>query len=301
MRRRWLALGLGLTLGLSGSPLLAQSDSYAQEGFEQLPPTAAREAEPPPPALVFERVARVDLDGPLFGTAPRWLEGRVLVHVAAGLLAVELAAEPSVSDWNEAPASTSDPRRWVESPSGKRRFRTGSAGKLVAERRCRRCRDGWKRIWKLRIPGSTPAAPLVLEKQVCIGTLGNQIYCVKPRSGYRLWTGDLDDRLSGELVGLPAPGDDPDAWIILSLPDRGRELIAYDAAGGNELARLPFGEQERLVGGVLVAPDGRVVVTRQGYSAGDAQLLAYRLRIVEAQEEPVATDVSPPPAAAGPR
>jgi len=295
MSRR-TSVGLLLLASLLVTPLIAQSDVYRQEGFEDLPTTPTRPAGPPPVPLRFEIQHELSLPGPLLGSAPRWSDNKVLVELGQGLMQVDPFLTPPVSDWAaadlEAPIETEG---WVEDAKGRFRYRTRQRGLLVAEKRCKRCRDGWRRAWKLRIAGATVAPPLVLPNRVCLGTLGNQIYCVKPRRGFRLWTIDVEDRLSSSLVGLPSPvppeSDAPKAPVILALPDAGDSLLALDGATGLELGRLKLKEQERLVGGVLTTPEGLIVVVRQGYSAADARLVTYRLKATDNgdQAEPGAT------------
>lgn len=291
MSRR-TSLSLLALASLLGSPLLAQSDAYTQEGFEDLPPTATRPNEPPPLQLRFELQHEVTFPGPLSGAAPRWAAGKVRVPLAEGEMEVDLLAEvPTTRRVESPPETSSDEEVWVEDAEGRFRYRTRDEGLLLAQHRCSYCRNGWRRAWKLRIAGATLAPPLVLPESVCLGTLGNQIYCVKPRRGFRRWTIDIEGRLSAALVGVPSPVDaaegDPVEPVILALPDAGTPLLAFDGASGIELARVAPDESARMVGGVLSTDDGAIIVARQGYKAEDARLIVYRLRPIQAATDPL--------------
>jgi hypothetical protein len=295
-----MSAGLLLLASLLATPLIAQSDVYRQDGFEGLPTTPTRPAGPPPIPLRFEVQHEVSLPGPLLGSAPHWSGDKVLVELGEGMMQVDPTLSPPTSDWAAAnPEPPIEGETWVEDSEGRFRYRTRERGLLVAEKRCKHCRDGWRRAWKLRIAGATVAPPLVLPNRVCLGTLGNQIYCVKPRRGFRLWTIDVEDRLSSSLVGVPSPvplaSGKPAAPVILALPDAGDALLALDGATGLELARLKLDEQERLVGGVLTTPEGLIVVVRQGYSAADARLVIYRLESIDLtdQTQPAADPEKP--------
>jgi hypothetical protein len=247
------------------------------------------------PRLAFEELREIPLPGPLPGGA-RAVEGRVVVPTVLGdvVTAVEIAAVPDAVA--EIPASTDG---WVHRDDGSMRFRADE-GRVVAEKRCRGCRRGWKRAWRLRAAGSELAPPLPVDDTLCYGAFDNLVQCVDARNGHRLWMVDVGSRVTRRLVAWhgelePAPtsshaenvadrraNEGEDASILLAITREGAELLALDAVRGVEVASVELTPAEgRFVGVPLAAADGRVIVARQWYRRDAASLVVYRLAHAE--------------------
>jgi hypothetical protein len=175
---------------------------------------------------------------------------------------------------------------WTADAKGRRRFAPFADDSIVAQRRCRGCREGWKKSWKLDVPGTTPAPPLVDDGRVFFGARDNRIYCVRARNGHRVWLADATGRVSQRLVLWNAPetaapaADDAPAppSLVLVVPDGGAEMLALSGKSGREVASLRVAPGEgKLVGTPLVTPDGNVVVARQKYAESEASLMVYRV------------------------
>lgn len=280
--------GLVLLISLFGlSETIAQS--YVDVGFADLPPPTQSKPRNPPPELVFDLVAEIPLPGPLAGHGPRLRGDRIEIGVAGGTFVTQPDADAAPlligSAVPDDPAPLGD--GWITDEAGRMRFRSVFGGTLEAQKKCRRCRRGWKRAWTLRVPGNTLIPPLVADRRVYIGGMDNQIYSLKKRNGHRVWTVDIGGRVSTPLVQwrgeIPRPtAEDPLATrqltVILVVPASGSEIVALESEGGRRVAsmRLPEGGG-KLVSGPLATPDGRIVVARQRYVESEASLLVYRL------------------------
>jgi hypothetical protein len=111
---------------------------------------------------------------------------------------------------------------------------------------------------------------------------------VKRKNGHRIWTYQVNGRISGrlvpwsgEIVDADREQDEPEIIelaLILAVPDGGAQLIALSEELGQPVASVsvPAGEGY-LLGPPLTAPDGQVVVAWQKYSQSDASLMVYRL------------------------
>ena len=284
-----------LALLIAGSSASAQTTPYTvEDAFGDLPPTASKRNGPAPPKLAFKLDAEIALPGPLPPVAPRWRDGGVEVTLADGTVLVAPVAD-AVPRPVEASATEIDPHGWVEDAAGKARYRSTGGGWIEAQKRCRRCKKGWKKRWRLRVAGNTPAPPIVFDGRLYFGALDNRVYCVKAKNGHRVWVSDVGDRASLPLVhwesvltGLDA--DDPTAvrqvGLILVVPDSANRLVALDRETGGEVAMMRLGDADGRLIGIPVATDrGSIAVAKQAYAAGEASLLVFRMMEIEAPLE----------------
>ncbi len=288
-----LLLGAILVLG-AVVPLESQT-TLADDPFDDaLAPPVPRETKVTP-SLVFDLLAEVPLPGPLPSVGLRMDGDRVAIAVAGGLARV--SPEPGAVA-EIAPASANappEPELWSESPDGQFRFRSLPEGYILAERRCARCRRGWKKTWKLRVSGTTPVSPVSAGPHVFFGAMDNRVYCVKRRNGHRVWSADAGGRIAHPLVvattrlELPETGDlqpvEPNT-VLLVVPESGARLLALNPDDGLKLAQLDFSNGEgTIVGGPLVVDDGQLVITRQRYRQTDASMMVYSLGPTQQQPE----------------
>jgi len=239
------------------------------------------------PNLAFTLIHEIELPGPLPGGSPWLRQGDVAIPVSGAL---------ALTDWHSEALPRLDAdllgivpqepvgSEWIEFDGGKRRYRALPEGRIVAEKRCRRCKRGWRKNWKLRVAGSTVSPPLVTPARVYFAALDNRLYCVKRKNGHRVWIADVESRVSRPLVrwqvfgGVPGGRDRPELELILVVPDDRPEVQAWHAASGIKVATFPLGENGgRVVGVPLATPDGKLVVARQRYAPGDASLLVLEL------------------------
>lgn len=274
-------------------PALAHGVVSSSAYPNNYPPALPRRGGPPLPSLVFERVGEVPLPGPLPGAPPALIDGRIHIPAAGGVAVAlpEVGAQAKLEPWPSPESEEGAPRSvssWVPGHGGKYRFRSSLEGRIEAERRCSWCRRGWRHAWSLKIAAATLAPPLVLDHRVCFASLDDQVYCLRADNGHRLWTRDLQDRISHPLalwrgtVRAPAKGEVPArdivVQLILVIPDGGGVLLALDPYDGSRAAvfEAPTAE-DRMIPSPLVATNGLVVVARQGYVRTDASLTLLRL------------------------
>ena len=268
---------------------------------EMLLPDAEVGAVPDSELLAFRPLREIALPGPLPAEGPRWEDGRIAIPVAGGLAfggedgRIELR-EPSGAGSAGEPVG---PSAWGVAPDGAYRVTGLTSGWIVAEKRCRRCRNGWRRDWTLRVPGSSFATPLVTARRVYFGTTDNRVFSLKRRNGHRLWEAEVDGRASRAIAlwesDLPTEGAAPLAALLV-VPETGSALLALDVQSGEEVARFELEENEALVGGAVVTPGGDVVVARQSYDAQTASLIVLSLEAAPRRPDGKAT-VAPETAA----
>jgi hypothetical protein len=235
--------------------------------------------------LVFERVGEVALPGPLTGRTAWLSEGRVVVPVEGGLVAVlpEIDATPTLITAPEPPAAT----EWVVSADGKRRFRTTPEG-IVEGQKSRHKGKSWHHAWKIVAPNSILSPPILLGPRLCYPGLDDRVTCVRASNGHRLWAVDLGDRLSGSLTCWPScSGHSVDGMLLLAVPDDGASVIALDAYDGRRVAAYDLPSHHRFASSPLVVSEGLIAIARKGYDDREASLVLLRL-------------VPPPPAAKHP-
>ena len=241
----------------------------------------------PPLKLSFTLLEEIPLPGPLGVGGPRLREDRIEIPVAEGWLVAPWPAgpEPRLRRTVE-PQSQSEPGpEYTVGPSGKYRFRLLPGNRILAEKRCPSCRNGWRRAWKLRVAGRIPSPPLISGRRVFFGTLDNRVYSVKKRNGHRVWATDVGGRVSGELVLW----SEASHAAVLVIPDRGTRIVALDPISGTEVASFSLTETgSKLVGAPLSTPDGKIVAATQKYAPSDASLVVLRLDPVapSSDEEP---------------
>ncbi len=273
----------------------ARAQSYVDLGFNDLPPPTKTKVVDAVPKLIFSLQAEIPLPGPLPGDGLRLRGDLVEIGVAGGIVVTQLVRDATPRWIDAASASDPDPspEGWVYDDIKRRRFRSIPGGVLEAQKSCRRCKLGWKRSWRLHVPGNMLVPPLVDDRRVYIGGLDNYVYSLKARNGHPRWTVDVGGRISTPLmlwrgeIPVPTP-EDPRAtrWLtlILAVPASGSEMVALESEAGRQVAsmRLPEGGG-KLVSGPLATLDGKVVVARQQYAASEASLMVYRLLSLPSQ------------------
>ena len=225
----------------------------------------------------FAEVVEIPLPGPLTGQGPRWAGEQVEVPLVSGIARTgwQPGATPEIlkaAEGNPLPLS----ERWVLSPDGRYRARIDSRGRIETQRACRRCKRGWKRDWRARLPAASIVPPAIDNRFVYVGTLDNRAYALKRRNGHRVWFADLGRRVMRPLVvsGSNEEGSEP---LLLVLPGAGDRLLALATADGAERASYELSDGGSLVGGALPTPDGHILVAKQGYRRERAGLLVLAL------------------------
>lgn len=255
------------------------------EYFEPLPDTDVAE---PRPSFQFKLLSEIPLPGPLPGGGPYREGDRIAIAVDGGTV---FASSNGSSEFLETPVPL-DPLpgdgESSVSPDGRVRCRTIESGWILAEKKCTRCKKGWRKKWKLRAPGSAFARPLVTDRRIFYGTTDNRVYCVKRGNGHRVWVSDVDGRVLRplELLRVPVPPDPRfvkgikavSLDLVLVVPDDGASMVALDARNGERVAAFELPENETLIGGPLATPHGKIAVARQRYNAKDAALLFFDLK-----------------------
>lgn len=296
-----IALGCALAW-LATPPGTGQTTSSGDAFQNQFPdPLAYQQPVPEPPELQFALVTEIDLSGPLV-SGPRLVGDRVEVRTAAGLVriawagaAVPVRVDPAVAGTPREESST-----WGMSPDGS--HRAGPVdGRLVVQRICDGCRNGWRRRWRLRVPGLALAPPLLTAKRVYFGSADNQVYGVRRKNGHRLWATALDGRVLRALALWVDPDTTtmPGIAVVLAVPEPGAEMVVLDVYSGSPVLRYRLAsEGDEVVGAPLTTPDGHVILARQGYSEADAGLIVLKLATVapdpasEGESDP--TSYNPP-------
>jgi hypothetical protein len=271
--------------------------------------------EPPPegtggddegPKIVFRVASEIALPGPLPGPGPRLVEGVLFTPVAGGTAAsgwegdAEIVLTPTPLP--DEPGNAENPI-WSVAPDGRIRVSVMESGHLLAQKRCKRCRSGWRKKWKLRLAGDVAANPLVTVDRVYFGALDNRVYALKRKNGHRVWEVDVQGRASRELKRwrgtLRAAGRAQDRpWegepldVLLVVPGHGTELVALDAGNGAKVASYQLGDGEgRLIGSPVLTPDGKIVLARQKYAPEDASLMVFDLVSVAPGGAPAGSDI----------
>jgi hypothetical protein len=296
---------------IAANPPAAQSTSSSAFGPQYLEPlpTDTREFVP---RLSFKLLTDIRLPGPLPERGPRLVGDRIEIPVAGSVALADwtsgTAPQLTPGDLPDAAAAADMP--WAVSSDGQHRYRATPDGWMLAQKRCRSCKKGWRKKWRLRVPGSAEVPPLVTRKRLFFGGLENRVYCVKRRNGHRVWAKDVKSRIVDPLVMWNAlPVLDPtadlpgDFQLILVVASKRSEIVALSAGSGERIASFTLSESEgKLVGVPVATPDGRIIVARQKYAASEASLMVLMLEPPEeAPEEPppdAASDPLNPPEAA---
>lgn len=272
------------TLALTGlvAPAAAQYD-ISGDAFTHLPPVSGRDAPAAEAGFALRSVTEIPLPGPLPPGGPAWDGARVAIPVAGGIARVHpvAGATPQIST-EPLVLPVVNLEAWAVDERGRIRCRVEPGQAIQAEQRCRQCDTGWRNAWNLRVAGTTPAVPLLVDGRIFFGAMDNRIYAVKARNGHRVWVSNVAGRISRRLVlwrepALPDPAREP-LTLILVVPDGGSRLLAISGRTGSEAASLKLAENEgTFVGVPLIAPDGTLIAARQKYEKTDASLVVYRL------------------------
>ena len=289
------------------SPAGSQQSGMQTQAYPgNYPPPLARRKTGAPPRLVFEVISEITLPGPLRDAPIEISEAgaRVPLVDSDALVPLEPGSEPLLSPATPAKLpSASDPdSAWTLSSDGKLRYQTRVLGLLVAQKRCRRCREGWKPAWSLRVPGATRSPPTVQGRRLFFAASDGRVYCLRSDNGHRIWAVDVGDRVSRPLVLWSGVIPDPEGpWagsatrpldLVLVITDGGGALYALDPYDGGRVGILELPpERGRLKTGVAAAPDGRIVVGRETYATADGTLMV--LRLTPAKDSPPAADAKP--------
>ncbi len=289
---------LFLLLVFGTVPLRAQTfRPPTSEAPTQYPPPLPPRRGPSPPPLRLVRVAEIPVPGPLPGGPLRLEDEGVRVQLQHGEAVVPLdPGSPARVLQDGAASEAKAAEEWILGPDGRHRYRARPDGLIETEKRCRLCKRGWRRSWRVRVGAAIPSPPLVFDRRVCYAALDNQVYCLRASNGHRSWATDIGDRVARPLAlwtGPVRPGESESGGrvepqvlqLLLVVPDGGDALIALDAYDGRRLAAYEVpASQGRLVSPAVVAPGGRVVVARQGYQ--DQEAAIEILEIVSAEETP---------------
>jgi outer membrane protein assembly factor BamB len=312
MRDVQLHLAVALALGLLPAVAVAQDPSPEPavptdkgNADDVVPSTEAQPASPTPASAAtdvrLQLIAEIGLPGPLSADGPAWADGTIRLETAGqvatlstwtGEAEVTLSSTPTDGESGEAEVE----RLWSFSEDGVFRSAALPTGFIVAEKRCPRCRDGWNRLWKLRVAGSRIAPPLVTEKRILFAAQDDVVYAVSKRNGYRLWSTILDERSTRRLVrwrGTPSntatpavdPPDDSEEEpeepldVVIVLADAGDQVFILNAETGSRVTELTLEESQGSLKGVpLVTPEGYIALARQAYNENEAALMVFELR-----------------------
>jgi hypothetical protein len=264
-----------------GPPIVGQSTSSGSGFQNQFPdPLRYTPPVPEPPELQFTAVSEIDLAGPLM-SGPRLVGDQVELRTARGLVRVAWTGPPApvVVEPGAGAAEPERPLEWGMSPDGSHRA-IPADGRLVVQKACRGCTNGWRRRWRLRVPGLARATPLMTARRVYFGSADNRVYGVRRKNGHRLWATPLDGRVLRALalwIDPDAPAQ-PGVAAILAVPEPGAELVVLDVFSGSPVLRYRLaGDGDEVVGGPLSTHDGFVILARQGYTDEDAGLIVLKL------------------------
>ncbi|NIM01339.1 MAG: PQQ-binding-like beta-propeller repeat protein [Acidobacteria bacterium] len=291
--KRALLLVAGLAIAGPTLPSAAQTTSSGAGFQNQFPdPLTYQPPRPDPPELQFESVTDIGIVGPLV-SGPRDLDGAVYVGTAAGPVRVNWAG-PTPTAERVAFLATEPSADWGLSPDRSHRAKPVD-GRLVVQKACKGCGSGWRRRWRLRVPGLAPVPPVMTAKRVYFGSSDNRIYGVRRKNGHRLWATALEGRVLRELALWVATGTEraPQVAAILAVPEPGAELVVLDVYSGSVVLRYRLAEEgDVIVGSPVATPDGYVILARQGYTEQDASVIILKLVHME-PELPPAEETAP--------
>lgn len=280
--RQVLVFGCALAwLAAMANGVAGQTTSSGTAFQNQFPdPVQYQPPLPEAPELRLVMVTEIDLRGPLI-SGPRWVGNQVEVHTAGGLVRAAWTAEsiPVLVDAATTGAPVEEASAWAMSPDGMYRAKPVGDRLLLVQKACRGCNSGWRRRWRLQVPGLAPTLPIMTAKRVYYGSADNRVYGVKRKNGHRLWVTALDGRVLRPLALWVDPvASTPAIAAILAVPEPGREMVVLDAFSGSPLLRYRLaGEGDKVVGEPLTTPEGYVILARQGYTDNDAGLIVLKL------------------------
>lgn len=300
-RARALALLAGIVLigiGSLAPSARAQLSNAPAPAPNRYPPALPKRKVPPPPRLDFEIVATIALPGRLSGAAPVPTPDGALVPLDVGTARTTLRPGDEAAlapDAETPPGPAPDEANWVYSADRSRRFRVLPDGTVSAQKRCRRCRTGWRAVWSLRLPAAA-VPPVVQGPRLLFGARDDRVYCVRADNGHRLWTADLRGRVSRPLALWSGRAPSGESLVLLLVAtDDGGSLVALDPFDGSRVAAFVLPATEgRLATPPAAVDDGTVLIGRERYVVTDSDLLVLRLVPPRATAEP-----ERPPASAG--
>ena len=278
-----------LLLTLAFSVVLAQTGSSDKPfDMEEMDPVAGAGSDKPQLQFRFDLIADVSLPGPLPRGGPYEVDDGIAIEVAGGFALVSWDGTLELLQPGDAESlEARNDSNFGLSADGRIRCSPMPEGWIKAEKHCESCRKTWRKKWKVRVPGSEFARPLVTDKRVYYGTTDNRVYSVKRRNGHRVWATDVGGRVIRPLALLRVPAP-PDVRfvgprgsrlmdLVLVVPGSGDSIIALEGRAGTRVARHELPENEAYVGSP-VTRGAKVAVVRQRYDASDAALLLYELR-----------------------
>ena len=283
-RRIGIAAAL-LAAGILAAPPPAHAQSSTAPNVEprNYPPALPPRKGPPPPRLKFDLRVTIPISGRLAGGPPVPESGGARVPLDGGTAHCELepGSEARVEPGATVSGEAAEPV-WSVSADGSHRFRAASPARIVAQRKCRFCRSGWKDDWSLRA-ATSGALPVVHDRSVFTGTLDGRVLGLRADNGHRLWAVDVGDRVSKPIAVWTgqvarAEGGTADVALLLVATDAGGSLLALDVFDGSRLGTFDLPPAEgRLATAPAVTPDGRILVGRARYAADEADLLVLSL------------------------
>ena len=134
----------------------------------------------PAVAATFSRLEEIAIPGPALEPGPRLIDGRVECPVADGIASAPLGegADATVTAGEPADQLPLE-ERWSLSADGRFRARIIKRRFVEFQKKCKRCRRGWRRRWKARLPAGSIQPPVVGEDHVFVGTMGNHVHALK--------------------------------------------------------------------------------------------------------------------------
>ena len=215
--------------------------------------------------IAWTSEARLELPGPLGARGPIRVGESLLVPTAKALFEARLDPEPR---WIEPSAALPEQpglsERWSLADDGRARARIDARGRLELQRKCDRCRRGWRTRWRLRLPATAEVAPVLGPQRVFVGTLDNRVYAMRRKNGHRLWSADVGARVRRPLALVE--GD------VLVVPGSGERLLRLAAPDGSRRDTWSAPAGATIVGAPVALDAGRIALALQGYESADARL-----------------------------
>jgi len=261
---------------LSAGLARAQSSDDSVTGF--IRPVGDLPDRDPLPRFVLRPLHEIPLPGPLAGSGPVLLDGRITIPVTGGTASASWSAGATPEIVPAVNAGEPAEPIWVEAPGERRRYGTLREGWLHAQKSCKRCPAGWRTIWKLRVAGGTVSPPVVTKDRIFFGALDNRVYSLKRRNGHQRWVTTVEGRVSVSPLFIPLAESDPRVGDALVVVPGNEKVVVLGTRRGDPLGRLELeSPDDRLVGAPVLTPDGHIAFALQRYRDEDACLLVYNL------------------------